>query len=142
MYEFHAPIIGGLLIGSVSVAMLYFLGRITGVSGIFWGAISRQIDSIWRWFFIAGLLIGPAVVHFGFGMPMPPASQSGWVAAIAGGLLVGFGTALGSGCTSGHGVCGIGRLSPRSIVSTLCFIFFGIATVTVMRHLWSIGGGL
>jgi uncharacterized membrane protein YedE/YeeE len=142
MYEFHLPIIGGMLIGGASVTMLYLLGRITGISNIFWSAITLEAENAWRWFFIAGLLIGPAIVHFGFGMPLPPASQSGWGAAIAGGLLVGFGTALGSGCTSGHGVCGIGRLSPRSIVATLTFIFFGVATVFVTRHLWSLGGGL
>ena len=135
MENFIFATLGGLIIGGAAIAMLYFLGRITGISGIFWGAISWQADKLWRWLFLAGLLAGPLIVHFLLQMPTPPPSESGWLWAIAAGFLVGFGTRLGNGCTSGHGVCGIGRRSLRSTGATLTFMIAGIATVFVVRHL-------
>jgi hypothetical protein len=134
MFEYTTPLIGGLLIGASAVALLYFLGRIAGIAGIVWGAVSAQPDNAWRWLFIVGLLAGPLAYHFLAGVPNPAPSPLPWWQAVAGGLLVGIGVRLGSGCTSGHGVCGIGRLSPRSLVATLTFMATGIITVYVIRH--------
>ena len=134
MLAYTTPLIGGLLIGASAVALLLFLGRIAGVSGIVWGAVSAQPDNSWRWLFIVGLLVGPLLYHTVTGIPYPVPSSLQWWHAAIGGLLVGFGVKLGSGCTSGHGVCGIGRLSPRSIIATVTFMASGIATVYVVRH--------
>ena len=132
MFAYTTPLIGGLLIGASAVALLYFLGRIAGIAGIVWGA--AQPDNAWRWLFIVGLLVGPLAYHFLAGVPNPAPSPLPWWQAVAGGLLVGIGVRLGSGCTSGHGVCGIGRLSPRSLVATVTFMATGIITVYVIRH--------
>jgi uncharacterized membrane protein YedE/YeeE len=139
MFAYAMPLIGGLLIGASAVAMLYFLGRIAGISGIVWSAVSNQPDSSWRWLFVAGLVIGPLLFHTLTATPYPAASPLQWWHAIVGGLLVGFGVKLGSGCTSGHGVCGIGNLSMRSLIATLTFMATGIITVYVARQL---SGGL
>ena len=122
------------MIGAAAAGLLYLLGRIAGISGIVWNAIANAEGRAWRWAFIAGLLAGPILYHALSGQPQPSAPALGWPFAIVGGLLVGFGTRLGSGCTSGHGVCGIGRLSIRSIAATLTFMATGIATVFVLRH--------
>jgi uncharacterized membrane protein YedE/YeeE len=135
MFAYTTPLIGGLLIGATAVALLFLLGRIAGIAGIVWGAVSAQPDNAWRWMFIVGLLLGPVLYHQLTGAPFPQASALPWWQAVAGGLLVGFGVKMGSGCTSGHGVCGIGRLSPRSLVATLTFMATGIITVYVIRHL-------
>ena len=135
MFLYTTPLIGGLLIGATAVALLYFLGRVAGISGIVWGAISAQPDNAWRWLFIVGLVTGPLLYHLLAGVPNPAHSPLPWWQAVAGGLLVGFGVKLGSGCTSGHGVCGIGLLSPRSLIATLTFMATGIGTVYVIRHL-------
>jgi uncharacterized membrane protein YedE/YeeE len=135
MFSFTTPLIGGFLIGASAVAMLYFLGRMAGISGIVWGAVSRQTDSSWRWLFVAGLLIGPLLFHTLTNTPQPVESPLEWWHAVVGGILVGFGVKLGSGCTSGHGVCGIGRLSTRSLIATCTFMTTGIITVYVIRHL-------
>ncbi len=134
MEAFLVPLSGGLLIGGSAVALLLLLGRIAGISGILWSAVSAQPDSAWRWLFLGGLVLGVLLYHSVSGAPYPvPSGLTPWHAAI-GGLIVGFGTKLGSGCTSGHGVCGIGRLSPRSIVATLTFMATGILTVFLTRH--------
>ena len=117
------------------MALLLLLGPIAGIAGIVWGAISAQPDNAWRWLFIVGLVLGPLLYHLLAAVPYPPASALPWWQAVAGGLLVGFGVKLGNGCTSGHGVCGIGRLSMRSLVATITFMITGIATVYVIRHL-------
>jgi uncharacterized membrane protein YedE/YeeE len=135
MFAYTTPLIGGLLIGVSAVALLALLGRIAGIAGIVWGAVSAQPDNAWRWLFIVGLLIGPVLYHVLTGAPQPQASSLPWWQAVVGGLLVGFGVRLGSGCTSGHGVCGIGRLSPRSLIATVTFMATGIITVYVIRHL-------
>ena len=115
---------GGLIIG-LAVAMLYLLrGNYTGISGIYFNVISANKSGfIWRSFFILGLIIGPVILSFfsykNLGFEMPVTNP---ILIIIGGLLVGYGTQLGSGCTSGHGVCGIGRLSIRSIVGTCVFL--------------------
>ncbi len=128
-------LVGGALIGTASVLLLWLNGRIAGISGILFGVMSRESsDRNWRLLFVAGLALG------GLAWPLVSGDSSGtregfalhWL--IAGGLLVGFGTRLGSGCTSGHGVCGISRLSVRSIVATLTFMAVGILTATFLRH--------
>ena len=143
--DFINASLGGLLIGFSSILMLGILGKLTGISGIFWQAVnsgpgSALSDRSWRWFFLIGLLLGPLLVHQLLGFPKPAASESGLIIAALAGLLVGFGTKLGSGCTSGHGICGIGRLSKRSIVATLSFMFAGVITVYVTKHLLLLGG--
>jgi uncharacterized membrane protein YedE/YeeE len=130
-------LMGGLLIGFVAVLMLLFLGRITGISGIFGAAITGASHSEWRWLFLAGLLIGPLLWHGLSGTDAPAPSEAGWLLTVGAGFLVGFGTRLGGGCTSGHGVCGIGRLSKRSIAATGVFMAAGIVTVFITRHLLS-----
>ena len=132
--------LGGLLIGLASALMLIGAGRIAGVSGIAARAAGLSAGGPGRamaWAFIIGLPLGAALVASVAGMPAPRFGPA-WLIAIAG-LLVGFGTRLGSGCTSGHGVCGVSRLSIRSIVATVTFIAAGIATVTVMNAL-DVGG--
>lgn len=135
MFAYTTPLMGGLLIGFSAVALLLLLGRMAGISGIVWGAVSAQPDNAWRWLFVVGLLAGPLLYHTLSGASFPAPSQLPWWQAVLGGALVGFGTRMGSGCTSGHGVCGLGRLSPRSLVATLSFMAAGIATVYIIRHL-------
>lgn len=135
MMQFFPALVGGLFIGASAVGLLYWLGRIAGISGIVWGAVSGASDNLWRWLFIAGLLLGAWLFHALSGVAYPAPSQLPVWQAVLGGFVVGAGVKLGSGCTSGHGVCGIGRLSPRSFVATLLFMFSGIVTVYVIRHL-------
>ena len=124
MAEFIVPLVGGLLIGCSALLLMLLLGRIAGISGIVWGAVSGQADNGWRWLFILGLLAGPWLYHAIAAVPFPEPPALDWPMAVAGGLLVGFGVRLGGGCTSGHGVCGIGRLSLRSLVATLVFMVY------------------
>lgn len=130
-----ASTIGGLLIGLASATMLVLNGRIAGISGIVGGLIdSRPADRPWRLTFVLGLLVGGLVAF----MAAPQAFGSAPVslpALVVAGLLVGFGTRFGSGCTSGHGVCGISRMSPRSILATLTFMATGAATVAIVSAL-------
>ena len=133
--------LGGALIGLSAVMLMAGLGRIAGVSGIFASVISGQAlsDRGWRLLYLAGLLIGTALTALLGGFDAGSIAFPGNpVTTIIGGLLVGAGTALGSGCTSGHGICGISRLSPRSISSTLMFMAVAVVTVYLMRHV--IGG--
>jgi len=130
--------IGGLLIGFAAVILMSFNGRIAGISGIFSGAVfGKPGDKIWRWLFILGLITGPVIYSTLSGIQPKFEITSNWVLIVVGGLLVGFGTRLGSGCTSGHGVCGIARLSVRSIFSVVVFIAAGMATVAVVRMVLS-----
>ncbi len=133
-------LIGGLLIGTAATLMLWLEGRIAGISGIVGGLLQRtQGDASWRILFLLGLLLSPLLMMLLTGQRAHiEATVSPRVLVIAG-LLVGFGTRLGSGCTSGHGVCGLARRSPRSLTAVLTFIATGALTVFVMRHL--IGGG-
>lgn len=121
---------GGLLIGSAALLLFVLGGRIAGISGIVAG-IGSQPDKSWRMAFVAGLVAVPLVL---FGLDVANAASlqhySPWRLLVAG-LLVGIGTRLSNGCTSGHGICGLGRLSPRSVVATLIFMAAGIATVTL-----------
>ena len=140
-HDFINATIGGLLIGFASIALLLFLGRIAGISGIVWQAMSQirfptDTQNSWRWLFLAGLVAGPILVHQLTAIEQPAPSDAGPLMAAIAGILVGFGSKLGSGCTSGHGICGIGRLSRRSIAATLTFISFGIITVPISRHIF------
>lgn len=133
-----SALIGGALIGLAAALLLLLNGRVAGVSGILGDVLGRADDGrAWRLAFIAGLVAGPLVYALATGGIPSVEITSSPVLLIAGGLLVGFGTRLGSGCTSGHGVCGIARLSPRSLVATLVFMASGMATVYVARHLVS-----
>ncbi len=127
---------GGVLIGVAVTVMLYFNGRVTGVSGIIASSLTKpNAEGMWRWFFIAGILLGGFFVNWV--RPELFANLSGrstTTVAIAG-LLVGYGTVMGSGCTSGHGVCGLSRLSVRSAVATITFMFCGFLAVIFMRFL-------
>ena len=123
---------GGALIGLASVWLLAVNGRIAGVSGILHGIFSPP-EAQWRAWFLSGLLLaGLAWQAAGAPVPMREGFPLGWVAAA--GLLVGFGTRMGGGCTSGHGVCGIGRLSLRSVVATALFMAAGMISVFFIRH--------
>ena len=129
---------GGVLIGLSATLLLWLNGRVAGVSGILNGVLfPKRHDVAWRLLFLGGLVAASgATMAFFPGAPEPRADfpRLGLVVA---GLLVGFGTRMGNGCTSGHGVCGIGRLSPRSLVAVLTFMATAIATTTLMRHAWS-----
>ena len=134
-FEPLAGLAGGLLIGSSVVLLLLTLGRIAGISGIAAGAMTqRGIERYWRLAFLIGVVLS-AVLYMVFVGDLQVQTQvsSAWL--IVAGLLVGFGTRLGSGCTSGHGVAGLSRLSPRSIVATLTFMGAAIVTTTIIRHL-------
>jgi uncharacterized membrane protein YedE/YeeE len=127
---------GGLLIGLAAVVLLAANGRIAGVSGIAAGIAARASgDRLWRLAFVLGLPLGAGLYVLVHGGWFAVDIEASLPVVVAAGLLVGFGTRLGSGCTSGHGVCGIARLSTRSIVATLVFMAAGVATVWVMRHL-------
>ncbi len=125
---------GGILIGISVSLMLLWNGRVTGISGIAYGLLSAaRSDRAWRLYFLAGLISGGLTLHllkpeiFAGSLTTPDSS------VLVAGLLVGFGTVLGSGCTSGHGVCGISRMSPRSLVATLLFIATGILAVLLLK---------
>ncbi len=133
--ELGAALLGGVLIGISATVMLLMLGRITGISSIFGSVLQRVAGNAWRWCFLVGLVLGPAIFHYFSDVPVPLPSEAGWPMMLIAGLLVGYGTRLGSGCTSGHGVCGIARLSKRSIAGTGMFMATGMLTVFVTRHL-------
>lgn len=132
-------LIGGLLIGFSTLLMIRLLGKIAGISGIvgqLWSA--DKDDRAWRFAFVAGLLVSPLL--YALFSPLPETSvvtSTPWL--IVAGLLVGFGSRLGSGCTSGHGVCGLSRLSLRSLVATLAFMATAILVVWLLRHVFLIG---
>lgn len=133
-------LIGGLMIGTASALMLLGLGRIAGVSGLAARAVGITFDGAPRALaiaFVAGLPLGALLVALVLG-PVQARFEQGFVALVIGGLAVGFGTRLGSGCTSGHGVCGMSRLSARSLVATATFMLTGFATVALMN---AVGAG-
>ena len=126
--------IGGTLIGVASALLMLTAGRIAGVSGIVDGLIGNAEGRGWRAAFVAGLVLAPVISGlFGFTLSVPRMPTS-WVLVAGAGLLVGFGSRLGGGCTSGHGVCGIARLSPRSIAATLIFMGTAMLVVAIARH--------
>ena len=126
---------GGLLIGAASVLLVLAAGRIAGISGIL-GGLTHPVrgDVAWRAAFVAGMLGAALAIRAARHFPDVRIDTS-TATLVAAGLLVGFGTRLGSGCTSGHGVCGLSRLSPRALAATLAFMGAGFATVYVVRHL-------
>lgn len=133
------PLLGGMLIGTAVTLMLLFNGRVTGISGILASSLSRpHKDGFWRWMFLAGMMAGGIVMY-----DLRPdffvnlSGRSLLVVAVAG-LLVGYGTVMGSGCTSGHGVCGISRFSLRSLLATFTFMLFGFLAVQFANYF--IGG--
>jgi uncharacterized membrane protein YedE/YeeE len=130
-----AALIGGALIGLATALLMLLTGRIAGISGILGGCLSPDAsDRVWRLAFIVGLIAAPAAgALLGFPLEVPKMPTS-WTVIIVAGLLVGFGTRLGGGCTSGHGVCGMARLSPRSIVATMIFMATAIVVVFATRH--------
>ena len=131
--------IGGALIGLSAVLLMALNGRIAGISGVFSGSVfAERGDKLWRGMFVLGLITAPALWALVRGAQPPFEITDNWPLIIVGGLLVGFGTRLGSGCTSGHGVCGLSRLSPRSMASVTLFMGTGMATVAIAKSV--IGG--
>lgn len=131
-----SAIVGGALIG-LSAAILWVAnGRIAGISGILGGLLApRNADFAWRAAFIAGILVAPLLYRASGGALPDPATPASLAVVLVAGVLVGFGTRLGSGCTSGHGVCGLARLSPRSLAATGVFMITAAVTVYVVRHI-------
>jgi uncharacterized membrane protein YedE/YeeE len=133
-----ASLIGGAFIGLAASLLILLNGRIAGTSGIVGNLFNAtKNQEAWRWFFVAGLLLSAVLYIFFVGYPPVQYPSNGLILVISG-LLVGFGSRLGSGCTSGHGICGLSRLSLRSLVATLVFMSTAAVTVYIARHL--IGG--
>ena len=132
----YTALAGGVLIGLAVTMLLLLNGRIAGISGIV-GGLLRPVkgDLGWRLAFVAGLVAAPLLFRLWTALP-PVQVDAGWGTLIVAGLLVGIGTRYGSGCTSGHGVCGISRWSPRSLVATVLFMAAGFLTVYFVRHLF------
>ncbi len=132
-----SAIIGGILIGIAAVILLLFNGKILGVSGIVSRVIFKPVlESIWSWAFLLGLVLGAVVYRFIFSGQLMVVIEASPPVLILAGLLVGFGTRLGSGCTSGHGICGIARFSKRSMAATGSFMLSGMIIVYLMRHVF------
>jgi uncharacterized membrane protein YedE/YeeE len=128
-----SSLLGGVLIGLASLWLLAANGRVAGVSGILYGIFAQPPgDRPWRVLFVIGLIAAGFAWHALFGVPSERQLHLGWVALA--GLLVGFGTRVGGGCTSGHGVCGLGRFSMRSLVAVCVFMAMGVLSAVVMRH--------
>ena len=138
MTQFALAAFGGVLIGLAATLLLWSIGRIAGVSGILGGALfPAQGDVAWRVAFLAGL-VGAAALYFVL-VPTAFVPRAGFPtsALVIAGLLVGFGTRMGNGCTSGHGVCGLGRFSMRSLFAVLAFMATAMITTYLTRHVWS-----
>jgi len=129
-------LLGGMILGVAAALYVLLHGRILGISGIVSGLLHpKQGDRAWRIALILGLLTAPLLAALFFEIRPVITVDAGWFAVVLAGLLVGFGAQYGSGCTSGHGICGLSRLSPRSLVATLTFMGAGFLTVFVLRHL-------
>ena len=127
-------LVGGLLIGTAATLTLWTSGRITGISGILAGSLFQKgQEAFWRGLFLCGLLLGGATYSL-FNSGLEIETEATPLMTILAGLLVGFGTRMGNGCTSGHGVCGIARFSRRSLVATITFMMVAMLTVWVIRH--------
>ena len=136
-FEVLMPLTGGILIGIAASMMLLFSGKIAGVSGIFGGMLFQQGEErAWKLSFIAGLIAGGILLYILNAEFFENTSGRGLLAVTIAGLLVGIGTRVGGGCTSGHGVCGIGRLSGRSIVATVTFVFAGMVVVAFIQSFY------
>jgi len=133
---YTSVLIGGALIGISSVLLFLFNGRIAGICGMAFSLMATSLDkNIWRIVFLIGLVGGSLLYHFLTGVEYPPAPNTSLPLLILAGLLVGYGTSLGNGCTSGHGISGLARLSPRSLVATLTFMGSAIVTLYIAKHL-------
>jgi len=132
-------LLGGMILGLAAALFVFLHGRILGISGIVAGLLHpKMTDSAWRLSLVLGLISAPFLAALFFGIIPIVEIDSSWLAIVIAGLLVGFGAQYGSGCTSGHGICGLSRLSPRSLVATLAFMSAGFIMVFIIRHL--IGG--
>ncbi len=125
---------GGALIGLAATLLMLLSGRIAGIAGILGDLVDLAgSDRVWRLAFISGLIAAPLAIAV-IGAPLRAPAMPGWIVVVVAGLLVGFGTRLGNGCTSGHGICGIARLSPRSIAATMTFMAVAMLVVALTRH--------
>lgn len=131
-------LIGGALIGLSATMLLLFLGRIAGVSGILASSMTQAEGRVWRLCFLVGLMLGAFLVALSHVVPAELRQDYPRALLIIGGILVGYGTRLGSGCTSGHGICGLARFSMRSLLATLVFMLTAMITVFVIRHLMGV----
>lgn len=132
-----SALIGGAMIGLSAVLLLWVSGRIAGISGIFHGLLpARSNDFLWRIIFLIGLIIGSQSYWFIPQIHFIPRHNYSILLLVVSGFLVGFGTKISGGCTSGHGVCGIARMSPRSFLATIVFLVFGFITVYLLKHVW------
>lgn len=132
---------GGALIGTAVTLMLLFNGRVTGISGILAQSLAKpNKESFWRWMFLAGMIVGGILMHSQNPELFTNLTGRSLGIVILAGLLVGYGTVMGSGCTSGHGICGLSRFSVRSALATITFMLFGFLSVQFVRHFF--GGSL
>jgi len=128
-----SALVGGFLLGAAALSLLFFNGRVTGISGIFGGFLGfKRGDTLWRSVFIAGLLVGGAMLTAFYPDALQFEMKHSASTVMLAGLLVGIGSRMGSGCTSGHGICGIGRVSPRSLVAVATFMATGIAAAVAV----------
>ncbi|MDY6957277.1 MAG: YeeE/YedE family protein [Pseudomonadota bacterium] len=131
----YTAVAGGLLIGVSALLLLLAIGRIAGITGIVFGLLpTRPGEQGWRWAFLGGLLLGTLLMRPIESVAFEPREGFPLLALLAAGFLVGYGTRMGNGCTSGHGVCGLGRRSPRSLVATVTFLTVAMMTVFTLRH--------
>ncbi|HSM83415.1 MAG TPA: YeeE/YedE family protein [Nodosilinea sp.] len=133
--EWFYGLFGGILIGLSATLLLAFNGRIAGISGMVNGAITFAAAEAWRWLFLLGLVAGGVIYEYALAPQPTPTYSFAPLTMVVAGLLVGFGTRMGNGCTSGHGVCGLGRRSVRSLVAVITFMTTGMVTVFITRHL-------
>ena len=128
-------LVGGVLIGVAASILILFNGKIAGISGILGGVLKFKAEDVgWRLLFLLGLLVSPVIYSIFFALPKVTVHSGHWTVLTAG-LLVGLGARYGSGCTSGHGICGLSRLSVRSLVATITFMLAGVVTVYITHHL-------
>lgn len=133
----YSALIGGIILGASATLLLWLNGQIAGISGIFRGAIKmRTPDRVWRLLFLGGMVFGGWIWWHFMGPTFTPRTDFPLPLLIIAGVLVGFGSRIGNGCTSGHGVCGLGRASGRSLASTLTFFSIALATTFVVRHVF------
>ncbi len=133
-FSFINAFSGGIMIGIATVLMFLSLGKITGISGIVGGLVKPASGPVgWRLIFILSLMVGGAVYPWLWGRDLPVELNGSWLLYFVAGLIVGFGTRTGSGCTSGHGICGLARFSPRSMVATVTFILTAVVTQTLVN---------
>jgi uncharacterized membrane protein YedE/YeeE len=134
-----SALIGGGFIGLSALVLMLMMGRVAGCSGILSEALSfsksANSERMWRLSFVIGLILGPIIAASFTEFSLPQGDQFSWTIAILGGLVVGMGAAIGNGCTSGHGICGMGRLSKRSIGATVTFMFTAFVTVFITQHI-------